>query len=242
MGALALAAVLAELVVIAAGCNQWVTSRVVHYAGGTPRPGFLHQFVYSTQTMAWRLGNSSGQTNANEWVGSLVRVAVAVVLTGALVALTARRGSFWRAGVAAMLAVVFATVVAQIVERVVYAGPSGSFDIGISSPYPASDARVGQYLNLTLTGSTGGGRVTTAVFGGPTGYSFMGGVVLGVLVGIVVGIVASRLGNDRPEPRLVASPAPQAPAQTFFPPGEMQRGYEENAALQPPDAGRHSLD
>jgi len=247
---LVLAAVIAELVILALGENQWVAKKVADYTGSTPQPGFWHQFVFSTQSMAWRVGNTAGQTNANEWISSLVRVGVAVVLTGALVALIARRGSFWRASVATLVAVVFSTQIAEIVEGMIYS-PHGL--VGFTGYYSAIQDE--QTINLTLKGSTGGGRATQAIFGGPTGYRFVGGLMLGVLVGIVVGLVARRLGEDESQPRAFTPPAPQAPPQTFFPPGEMQRGYEENVAAQPPrlaepgsfaspgDAGgRHSRD
>jgi len=151
-----------------------------------------------------------------------------------IIALIARRGSFWRAAVASLVAVVFSTQVAGIVGQIIWNGPHF---IGFTGYYTSSDDE--QSLEITLRGSTGGGRATTAIFGGATGYRFVGAVTLGVLVGIVVGIVARRLGEGEPQERSDGASPPQA----FFPPGAMQRGYEAGVAGPPnPEGGRHSRD
>jgi hypothetical protein len=246
---LALAAAVAELVVIALGCNQWVTQRVANYTGATPQPGFLHQFVYATQTFAWRLTSASHESTS-QWGAALIQIAVAVILSAGLVALIARRSSFWRSAAAALLAVVFSTQVAAIVaESINSPGPQGY--TGYLPYTPDSGYVAFSQGSQGSPGSSGGGSITNAIFDAPTGYRFVGGLILGVLVAIVVGIVARRLGDGEPQLRSYTPPAPQAPPQTFFPAGEMQRGYEAAQGAPPklaepgsfgqnPESGRHS--
>jgi hypothetical protein len=242
-------ALVAELVIIAVGCNQWVTKKATDYAGAVPLPGFAHQFVYSTQAFAWRVTKASGESTG-VWTGSLLRIAVVLVLTGLLVAFLVRRGSFWRAGIATALAVIFSSQVAGIVGALTYqeAPFRGYVDY---LPSTTESGFQGYSSTLSLSPTTGGGRATVALFGEPNGYRFVGGVILGVLVGIVVGIVARRFGDGEPELRTFTPPTPEAPPQTFFPSGEMQRGYEEavgapprlaepGAFAPPGEGGRHS--
>ena len=249
-------AVIAEVVIIAIGCNQWVSKKVIHYAGAVPQPGFAHQFAYSTQTFAWRLTKASRETTS-QWLAPLALIAVVLVVTALLVAFLLRVGSFWRAAIGSLVIVVVATQLGAIAGGLVFAGP---IDVGYTSYAPLSNNGI-FYGGGPSDGSTlgvGGGRATVALFDSPTGYRFVGGIVLGLLVGLVVGIVAYRL-------RDVTSDAPAAPplwpSQAFFPPGNLQRTYEANTApplppplaapgalaerlsdYEPPGSGRHSLD
>ena len=115
-------ALFAEIVVIAVGCNQWVTKKVFHYSGEVPQNGFLHQFAYSTQTYGWRLTKATGETTS-EWASSLIRIVVVLVLSAALIALLLRSGSFWRAAIGSVLAVVVSTQVAVVIANVISTGP-----------------------------------------------------------------------------------------------------------------------
>jgi len=243
---LVLSAVLTELLLIGLGDNQWVTSKVAHFTGSIPQPGFLHQFVFSTQSFAWRVNSSAGE-NSSQWTSSLLRLAVVLALTALLVGLIVRRGSFWRASVATLVAVVFSSQVAEIVGRATYTSHRDVGFQGWAIYTPLSDSRQSNYISYLLTGSSGGGRATQAIFTAPNGYRFVGAVILGVLVAIVVGFVARRLGSGETrelggETREPVAQPPQFLPPEFFPPGEMRRGYEQGQSGTNPEGGRHSRD
>ena len=222
-------ALLAEVVIIAVGNNQWVSKRAFDYAGAAmPASGFAHQFVYSTQALAWRVSPAAGESTT-QWAATLVRIGVVLLLTALLVPLVVHAGSFWRAWAATVLIVVFATQAAAVVAAIVYRG--APFAAGFTSYYVPVTSRslgsnVGIYQGRLV--STAGGRVTDALFEAPNGYRFIGGLALGALVGLVVGAVARRVGQT-----LRLSRA-QSPGQPFFPAGDMQRTYESKLPTAPP--------
>jgi len=237
---IAMAVVITEVVAIAAGCNQWVGQRIAIWTRGTSVTEFQH-VVVSTQTFNWRVTRAPGESTRG-LIAAFVLVAVVVVLSTVLIGYLVRRGTFWRAAVASLISVVFATQVAAIVSGFVYS-PGGEFGVqGFSPGWTMYYGVSGPSANGVFV--NGGIFDSNAVFGtsGPTGYRFVGGLILGVLVAIVVGLVARRLGDatslDRPDPT-----PPPTPTQAFFPPGEMQRGYEAGIAGPPnPEGGRHSRD
>lgn len=221
------AAVLTELVVIAAGCNQWVGKKVFDYADG-PQNGFWHQFVYSTQAYYWRATKATGESTS-QFIAALVRVGAVLALSALVIGLVVRSGSFWRAAIGSLVAVVFATQVAAIIGGLFWETPSYAprYALGM---IPDS-GEVGIQQTQTFSGP-GGGRATAALFSSPTGYRFVGGVMLGVIIGLVVGMIAKRNGEAVP----ARAAFPPAPPQAFFPPGEMQRTFEAGAAPTAPTA------
>lgn len=218
---LVLAAAVIELLVIAAGCNQWVTDKAFGYSGDFPQNGFAKQFVYSTQTFAWRVPKATHQSTS-QWIASFASIATLLVVTGLLVAFLVRRGSFWRAALTSLLITVFATQAAVVVAGLIYDGPHY---LGFSGFYtPLSDnGYLGQGQSGVSITFSGGGRATRALFDSPSGYRFVAGLLLGVLVGVVVGLIARRRGD--------------AAAGDFFPPGELRRQYEQSLAPSLPPPG-----
>ena len=219
------ATVLTELILIVAGCNQWVTTKVTHYFERGPT-GTLQRIAASSETFSWRVSKASGQ-DTSEWLASFVRSAVVLLLSALLVGFIARRGSFWRAAVATLVAVVFATEVGAVVDVLIAPGKLAA-SAGLSGGFGGTST-VSSGIPI---------RRSDAVFGfaGPTGFRFVGGVILGVIVAIVVGLVARRLGDGEQATRSFSAPTPQSPPQTFFPPGDLQRGFDAalGAQLPPP--------
>jgi hypothetical protein len=114
---IASSAFLTLLVLIAAFGNQWVTDAINRH---TSTQRFGDNLVNSVRTYQWRFNPPKGGDVGRFWVGSLVLVGTALILTLLLVAVVCRgRGGFWQSFFAAWLSVVFATLVAAYVRGAV---------------------------------------------------------------------------------------------------------------------------
>jgi hypothetical protein len=114
---IAISAFLTLLVLIAAFGNQWVTDAINRH---TNTQRFGDNLVNSVRTYQWRFNPPKGGDFGRFWVGSLVLVGTALILTLLLVAIVSRgRGGFWQSFFGAWLSVVFATLVAAYVRDAV---------------------------------------------------------------------------------------------------------------------------
>ena len=221
MARLAVWAVIAQVVLIAAGNNELVSQKVFSWTGSLePNPGFARQLAYSTQALAWRIAPASHESTS-EYVATLVRIVVTVVLTGLLVWIVVRGSSFWRTWISTVVIVVFSAQVGAVVSAMVYGGDTFTRSYLDYLPVTADSGFLGS--SQTSPPSYGGTGFTDALFGTGTGYRFVGGLILGALVGIVVGAVARRVGDA-------------GSSDPFFTPGSLQRMYEANriAPVEPP--------
>ena len=177
-----LVAVLAELVLIAAGNNQWVTRYVFDHVGGTQNSLQL-RLADAATTYSWRV-SKPGQDAGHNWLGQWVLIGTVLLVTALLVFAVARGVvSFGRVFFGTWTAVIVATEVGAIVRGLVL------------------DDRVYGFTN----------RASFAFFGqaSPSGYNFLGGVGLGLLVGLVAAVAA--VATRRTAGVMIAPPAP-APA------------------------------
>jgi hypothetical protein len=207
---LVLAALLTEVVVIAASNNQWVTEKVERRVG--LHHTLLDGVLGSSQTFQWRL-SAPGDDVFRSWPASLVLLAGLFIVTAALVAVLARTmRSFWGGFLGAGLVVVFATQVGVIAGAAVFnLNPRGNNGIFYRGPVTNG---------FGTTYSPAGSKATQALFGplSPSGHTFLGSVMLGLVVGLAVGLVARRA-----EPAAAASAVPARPSAAgaavpaFFP-------------------------
>ena len=188
---------LAEILVVAAGANQWTSDRIANRLVATSNT-FLAGVYRSLLTYAWRLTPRSHEVG-HVWAAELVVLGVLFVGTGLLLGLLLRYvRSFWSSFAAGLITVTFVSQVALVVA---------GFVGGPASHRTPTDAFFG--------------------VGSPSGFSFLGSVILGVIVGLVAGLVNRsatdvdpRIARVRTAPPLAAPPGvPQMPA-TWTPPAE----------------------
>jgi hypothetical protein len=193
--------VIAEIVIVAAAGNQWVTKSVDDWVDRrlNRNSDLLGQFVASSRVYDWRFTPAAHDV-IDAWPAELAMIAVVFAVTAAALHVLTRDGvSAGRAFLSALLTVVFASVVGAIISGLIVRSLSATYYgyVGASAlrPHPSlSD------------------RVTNAFFGpGLSGYTVVGSVALGLLVGIVAALVARRASGDV-DPRLaqVRGPAPAA--------------------------------
>jgi hypothetical protein len=215
-GLIVLAALLTELIVIAAADNQWVSNKILRNELRT-NSVTLHSLASSWLTYTWRLSPRDG-ANANQvWASQIALVVVVLLLTGLLVAAVVRGPiTFGRAFFGTWMAVIVATLV-------------GAFVRGLIEPFG----------KLQLTNSN---RVTRAAFGsfGVNQAAVAAGFGLGLLVALVAAIVAvvSRRASTQPaDPAAEQAPAAPPYQQPEQPPPYY--GNDESATTQlpalPPD-------
>jgi hypothetical protein len=212
-----LSAVGAELVIIAAAANQWVSKKIV--TDIADHVSFRYRVEQSWLTYNWRLTPQSHLTR--EWGAQLALDVATLAVSGLLVWALVRRAAatFWRAFLTTWLAVIVATLVGSVIRGLVL---------------PTSEA-----------GLPGGDKVTSAVFGaaGPSQYVFVGAVILGLLSAWIAGVVAvttrgPAAEGDGPAPPQYAPPEQPPPyyggadAQTQAMPWQGNRGYQPQAQSQ----------
>lgn len=218
-GTVVLAALLTELVVIGAACNQWVTEKVAHsitrsiITGGSQGSQDLRAAVL---TYNWRFGPQRGDTD-HIWLSQVLMILTVLVLTALLVAAVVRGPvTFARAFAGCWMAVIAATLVGAYVR--------------------------GFVRNETGTSAL---RITRAGFGnlGPNTVTMFAALVLGLAVALVGATVAvltrapAPAEAERPaqEEPAFALPPPQPPA-FFGPPSG--RPFSSSPAPRPPAAGQ----
>jgi hypothetical protein len=210
IGLVVIVAVLTEVVLVAAGANQWVADRIVRSGG----KGLGARLVESSWlTYSWRLTPHKHQTA--HWGSQLLLLLTLFVVTGALVAVLLRGPVAWtRAFFGTWLAVVFATILGAIVR-------------GLLDP-------VGE------SGLPGANRLTRAFFGssGPTGVAVTGALALGLVVALVTSVVAvsTRRADESgtPAPPTFPEYAPPAPSAPPTPPPWQDRPDQPTTRLAPP--------
>jgi hypothetical protein len=187
-GLIVLAALLTELIVIAAADNQWVSDRILRDELRT-NSLTLRSLANSWLTYTWRLSPRDG-ANANQlWASQIALVVVVLGVTALLVTAVVRGPiTFGRAFFGTWMAVIVATLV-------------GAFVRGLIEPFG----------KLQLANSN---RVTRAAFGsfGVNQGAVAAGFGLGLLVALlaaIVAVVSRRTPADAPDP--AAAPVPAAP-------------------------------
>lgn len=192
-GPIVAAALLTQLVVIGAACNQWVTPHVISslFNGNEDRHAFLYNLKATVLTYNWRLTPEHGDSQ-HTWLSQELLVVATLVVSALLIAVVARGPSrFGRVFLTCWLAVMAATM-------------------------------FGTYVRGLVDDEQGvpGARVTRALFGplGPSPITFFAGLLLGLLVGLVAATVAVLTRRpvalptaESPEPAGPAYPAPEQP-------------------------------
>jgi hypothetical protein len=165
-GVLVFAAVVTQIVIIGAACNQWVTERIGNQIlrsalnNGSPT---VRDFKQSLIAFNWRYAPRSFD-HQHIWLGQILMILTLLVVSAAVISLVTRGPiTFGRAFVGSWAAVVFATVLASYVRGLVNEGNTSS------SP-----------------------RITKALFeqAGQNTPTIFAGVVLGLATGLIVGAVA----------------------------------------------------
>jgi hypothetical protein len=181
-GAVALAAVLTELVVIAAVGNQWIAERAGHWIANE-RSAFVADLKATLLVYNWRFAPQQGDVE-HSWLSQLVMIALTLALTGAFVSVVVRGpATMGRVFVTCWMAAVCSTALASYVRAALNKQP------GIA-----------------------GTRVQKTFFGplAPSAISVFAAIVLGLLAGSVAVVVARMLRNRTPVGTPVAA-APAEP-------------------------------
>lgn len=174
-GLVVLAAALAQLVIIGAVCNQWVTKRAADsIPNETSRA--LRNIKVALLTYNWRF-TPQDSDHQHIWLGQTLLILTTLVVSCVVIAVVVQGPStFVRAWFGAWTAIAFATMLGAYVRGLV------------------NDAA-----------GTDGSRLTRAVFGplGPNAVTFFAGLVLGFVVGLIAGVMAvtsRRSASVRDEP------------------------------------------
>jgi len=182
-GAVVLAAVLTEIVVIAAIANQWVTPHLISSVINE-KHAFLHNLKATPLTFNWRLVPEHGDSQ-HTWLSQEMLVLTTLVVSALLIATIVRGpNSFGRVFFTCWAAVMVATMFGTYVRGLV------------------NDER-----------GVEGSRIARALFGqlGPSPVTFFAGLLLGLVAGLVAATV-SRLVRDRTAAAApVAAPPVEAP-------------------------------
>jgi hypothetical protein len=182
-GLVVVAALLTELVVIAAIGNQWVTPKLFR-AIINERSHLVSDFKASLVTYNWRFVPEQADTN-HIWLSQMLLILTTLVLTAVFVAVIVRGpATFGRAFLTCWLAVTVATVF-------------GGYARGLT--------------NESL--GTSGSRLQRGLFStvGPNSITLFSGLVLGLLVGVVAATVGVMNANRTEGPETFA-PQPVEPA------------------------------
>jgi hypothetical protein len=179
-GAVVLAAVLTEIVIIAALANQWITPHLISSVINE-KHAFLHNLKATPLTFNWRLVPEQGDSQ-HTWLSQEMLILTTVVVSALLIA-TIVRGpkSFGRVFLTCWTAVMVATMF-------------GTYVRGLVNDERGQD----------------GSRISRALFGqlGPSPVTFFAGLLLGLLAGLVAATVAMLVRDRRAAPvPAVATPA-----------------------------------
>jgi hypothetical protein len=182
-GLVALVAVLAELVVIAALGNQWITPKIFR-AVINERSLFVSDLKASLSAFNWRFLPPEDD-HAHVWLGQVLLIGTTVALTAVFVTVVVRGpASFGRVFLTCLLAVTVATVVGAYVRGFT------NESIGTSDP-----------------------RLQRALFSsvGPNTITLFAGITLGIVVGLVTAWVtrALRDGDDATPVGVAATASPE---------------------------------
>jgi hypothetical protein len=188
-GLVVLTALLSEVIVIAAACNQWVAVRIGDQlqrsliSGGSAT---ARDFKATLLVFNWRFVPRAGDAD-HVWLAQVFMILTLVLLSAALIRLIgAGPARFARVFFAVWTSVVFATLIASYVR--------GFVNQANASRSP---------------------RITQALFEGlgPTTVAVMAGMILGLVTGLVAAIVA--VNTRRRAPAAVPEPSRESP---YIPP------------------------
>jgi hypothetical protein len=182
-GAVVLAAVLTEIVLIAAVANQWVTPHLISSVINE-KHAFLHNLKAAPLTFNWRLVPEHGDSQ-HTWLSQEMLILTTVVVSALLIATIVRGpNSFGRVFFTCWAAVMVATMFGTYVRGLV------------------NDER-----------GVEGSRIARALFGqlGPSPVTFFAGLLLGLVAGLVAATVAMLVRDRRAVAVPVAAPPAEAP-------------------------------
>lgn len=178
-GSIVFVAVLVEIVVIGAACNQWMTQRIAnsiirsYISGGSDGARYFKATLINYN---WRFAPRADD-HVHAWLSQVLMILTVLVVSALLIAAVVRGPvTFGRAFVGCWLAVVAATMV-------------GSWVRGLVRDQSGNQS-----------------RITKAAFGdlGPNGTTFLAGVLLG----LVVALVAATFAMASRRPVRAAAPHP----------------------------------
>lgn len=218
-GLIVLAALLTELVIIAAADNQWVSDKIGRNELRTNSVA-LRSLANSWLTFTWRVSPRAGANGNELWASQIALVLTVLLVTGLLVAAVVRGPvTFGRAFFGTWTAVIAATLLAGFVR-------------GLIEPFS----------KLQMANSS---RLTRAVFG-PFGIN-QGTVAAGFALGLVVALVAAivavtsrRSGAQPADPAAEEDAAAPPYRQPEQPPpyyGEGQQAPYSGEGQRPPHPG-----
>src|SRR5919197_2314681 len=180
-GPTVLVALLAEVVVIGAACNQWVTKRIYDQLVEGRDTFGIKGLKASLLTYNWRWAPQSDDTD-HIWLSQMLMILALVVVSGVLISVVLRGpATFGRVLLTCWMAVIAGTLLGAWVRGLVEDTPGSSL------------------------------RITKAVFGqtAPGPVSFFASAVLGLVAGIVAGIFA--VATRRPAVAAEAEGPPEPP-------------------------------
>lgn len=183
-GAIALAAVLTELVIIAAVGNQWITKRAFQWILNENRSAFARDLKSALVVYNWRFAPQSGDTD-HIWLSQLTLILVTLVLTAAFIAVVIRGpASFGRMFLTCWLASLGATILATYLRALVNDQP-------------------------IIPGS----RIQKAVFGplAPSSISVFAALALSLAAGLVAAFVGRTVSRRVPPPVPAGSTSTEPP-------------------------------
>ena len=189
-GAVVLAAVLTQIVVIGAIANQWITPHLVNSVINEQH-AFLHNLKAAPLTFNWRLVPEHGDSQ-HTWLSQELLVLTTLVVSALLIAAVVRGpATFNRVFLTCWIAVTVATMFGTYVRGLV------------------NDER-----------GVEGSRVSRALFGplAPSPVSFFAGLLLGLVTGLVAATAATLMRNRAAaaaprEPAAVAAEPPYVPPE-----------------------------
>lgn len=190
-GVLALAAVLTELVVIAAIGNQWIAKHEIQWILNENKSAFVRDMKSALFVFNWRFAPESGDTD-HTWLSQLTLIVVTCLLTAAFTGIAVRGpATFGRMFLTTWLAATGAALIATYVRALVKDQP-------------------------LLPGD----RVQHAIFGplSPSTLSVFADIVLALLAGLVAAF-AGNLVSRRVPAAAAAAPTESTQAEpTYVPP------------------------
>lgn len=186
-GAIALAAVLTELVVIGAIGNQWIAKHEIQWILNENKSAFVRDLKSALFVFNWRFAPETGDTD-HTWLSQLTLIVVTCLLTAAFIGVAVRGpATFGRMFLTSWLAALGAALIATYVRALVKNQP-------------------------LLPGD----RVQKAIFGplSPSTLSVFADIVLALVAGLVAAVVGNIV--SRRVPPTAAPPEPTQQAEPTY--------------------------
>ena len=189
-GAIALAAVITELVVIGAIGNQWIAKHEIQWILNENKSAFVRDLKSALFVFNWRFAPETGDTD-HTWLSQLTLIVVTCLLTAAFIGVAVRGpATFGRMFLTSWLAALGAALIATYVRALVKNQP-------------------------LLPGD----RVQKAIFGplSPSTLSVFADIVLALVAGLVAALVGNIVSRRVPPTAPPTEPTQQA-EPTYVPP------------------------